>query len=333
MFIDEAVLQVSAGDGGDGAVSFLREKNRPMGGPDGGRGGDGGDVVLAGDRNVRTLVDVSSRTVWRAGNGEAGGSKDCSGHSGAAVLLRLPVGTVVHDVATGRILTDLAVDGGSWIAAHGGKGGRGNASYKNSINQAPREFEPGGKGEAREMRLELKLLADVGLLGFPNAGKSTFLSRVCAARPKIAAYPFTTLAPNLGTVRLDDAPSFVIADLPGLIEGASRGEGLGHRFLRHVERTSILVHLVDCEDATDPVARYRTIRAELAAYSSDLASRPELVAGTKVDIPGAWDRVKALAGALLDRQVVGISCVTGEGIGDLMGAIVGRLPQEVARAV
>ncbi|MBI4230742.1 MAG: Obg family GTPase CgtA, partial [Planctomycetes bacterium] len=274
--------------------------------------------------------------VWKAEPGERGGSKDCSGHSGASVTLRLPVGTVVHDAATGRIVADLSVDGGSWIAAHGGRGGRGNASYKNSINQAPREYEPGGKGEAREMRLELKLLADVGLLGFPNAGKSTLLARVSAARPKVAAYPFTTLEPNLGTVRLDGAPSFVIADLPGLIEGASRGEGLGHRFLRHVERTSNLVHLIDCSNESDPVTRYRTIRAELAAYSAQLAERPEIVVGTKVDVPGAWDRVAALERALPDREVFGLSCMTGEGLNALMAAIVGRLPrlpEEAARAV
>ncbi len=321
MFIDEAKIFVAAGHGGRGCVSFRREKFVPKGGPDGGDGGKGGDVVLVADRNLTTLLDFRYRRRYQAGHGEHGRGSDQTGRDGAQCLIRVPVGTVVRDADSGDLLVDLVEHGQRYIAAHGGRGGRGNARFKSPTNQAPRYAEPGEAGEARWLTFELKLLADVGLIGLPNAGKSTLLSRISAARPKIAAYPFTTLIPQLGIVRLRDEHTCVVADIPGLIEGAHTGKGLGHQFLRHIERTRLLLHLVDVGviDA-DPVANFEAINHELTAYAPALAEKPQLVVATKIDLPSAkqaWERFQS---AMRSRglRTLAISAVTGEGIGTLL---------------
>lgn len=325
MFIDEAKIFVAAGNGGHGCVSFRREKFVPKGGPDGGDGGKGGDVVLVADRNLATLLDFRYRHRYQAGRGEHGRGKDQSGSDGKPCVVRVPVGTLVHDATMGDLLADLAGHGQQCRPARGGRGGRGNARFKSATNQAPRHADPGECGEARWLTLELKMLADVGLIGLPNAGKSTLLARISAARPKVAAYPFTTLVPQLGLVRLHDESACVVADIPGLIEGAHEGKGLGHQFLRHIERTKLLLHLVDMAtaDETDPVLNFATITRELTAYAPMLDEKTQLVVATKIDIPSAKQALEPFQSAMKARgfRVLAISAVTGEGIGTLLDEI------------
>jgi GTPase len=325
MFIDEAKIFVRAGDGGRGCVSFRREKFVPKGGPDGGDGGKGGDIVLEVDRNLSTLLDFRYRQRYAAERGEHGRGSDQKGRDGRDSIIRVPLGTVVRLADSGAVLTDLVSDQQRWIAARGGRGGRGNARFKSPTNQAPRHAQPGEPGEMRWLTLELKLLADVGLMGLPNAGKSTLLARISAARPKIAPYPFTTLVPQLGIVRLRDEQSCVVADVPGLIEGAHEGKGLGHQFLRHIERTRLLMHLVDMTgfDADAPLRHFDTVNRELLAYAPHLAEKPQLVVATKMDVPlakRAWECFQAVVAARGFR-VLAISAVTGEGLGTLLDEI------------
>jgi len=328
-FIDEVRIHVKAGDGGDGAVAWRREKFIPRGGPAGGDGGDGGDVVLVVDPQLATLLDYRYVREHRARNGEKGGGSDMNGRAGPHLELRVPPGTVVRDQATGEILADLSEPDQRMAVARGGRGGLGNMNFATSTNQAPRHAQPGTPGEEKELLLELKLLADVGIVGFPNAGKSTLISRISRARPRIADYPFTTLVPNLGVVSWRGEKSFVVADIPGLIEGAHAGAGLGHQFLRHVERCRVLVHLVDGappEEGRTPRGDLDAIDAELAAYSPELAGKPQIVAVNKVDLPEARKAARALAQALSRRKratrvVLPISAVTGEGIDALLDAV------------
>jgi GTP-binding protein len=325
MFIDEVDVFVKGGDGGAGCVSFRREKYVPRGGPDGGDGGDGGSIWLLSDEGLSTLLDYHYQRHYTAERGEHGKGSDRHGRSAPDLILRVPVGTVVTDRDTGEQLGDLAGAGERLLVAGGGRGGRGNARFATPTQRAPRRAEPGRPGEARWIHLELKLLADVGVIGFPNAGKSTLVSRVSAARPKIADYPFTTLVPALGLVRVDERRAFVIADLPGLIPGAAEGRGLGLRFLRHTERTRLLIHLVDLDPSTgrDPVEDYRVIQQELKAYSPELAARPQIVVGTKIDLPGADGRRKALEHfcAVAGLPFRAISAVRGLGLAELVRAV------------
>ncbi len=317
MFLDEIRISVRGGKGGQGCMSFRREKYVPRGGPDGGDGGDGGAVILLADPMESSLHPLRGQGVFEAGNGRPGGPNNCTGARGRDLVLRVPPGTVVKDALRGNVLGDLVEPGARLVAARGGKRGRGNKAFATSTNRAPRRFEKGLPGEERELLLVLKLIADVGLIGLPNAGKSTLLSVLSAARPKIASYPFTTLRPCLGIVELGEFRSCVMADIPGLIEGASEGKGLGHRFLRHVERTRILLHLVDCsEDAPDPFEAYTGIRKELEAYSPQLAGRPSLVAGTKIEGPGAEARFEAFAEAL-ESPVLPLSSIRHRGLKEL----------------
>lgn len=327
MFIDERPLRVRAGHGGDGIVSWRREKREPRGGPAGGDGGDGGDVILVADPQLSTFGDMEDIRVARGENGERGGKNKRAGRAGRDRVVHVPVGTTVYDAETGDRLVDLSEPGERWLAARGGWGGRGNARFASATDQAPTHSEEGKLGEERTVRLQLRLLADVGLIGLPNAGKSTLLSRLSAATPRVADYPFTTLAPHLGIVDLPDFTRFVMADLPGLIEGASEGHGLGDRFLRHVERTRVLLHLVDPDpiDGSDPLANYRTIRGEVEAYGRDLATRPEVIALTKADVwgpDGPPEELLSEWAAAVDREVHLISAVTGQGLDDLLRAVV-----------
>jgi len=285
-FVDEVTITVRGGDGGNGCVSFRREKFAPKGGPDGGDGGDGGSVYLVGDANLNTLVDFRHTRKFRAPNGEAGAGRECTGRSGEDLLIRVPVGCMVHDEETGELIGDLVADGQRLLVAKGGFHGLGNTRFKSSTNRAPRQSTPGKPGEARSLRLELRLLADVGLLGLPNAGKSTLIRAISAARPKVADYPFTTLYPNLGVVSIAPHQSFVVADIPGLIEGAAEGAGLGIRFLKHLARTHLLLHLVDVlpPDGEDPVESARKIVAELAKFNPELAQRERWLVLNKVDL-------------------------------------------------
>lgn len=323
MFYDEAKIHVKGGDGGDGAVAFRREKYVPHGGPSGGTGGDGGDVVLYVDTHRSTLYRFNKRIHYKAGRGRHGGGSDKRGASGEDVRAAVPPGTMVYDAETGELLGDLTQPDDELVVARGGRGGRGNASFATATDQAPRVAEHGEPGQERWLRLELKVLADVGLVGKPNAGKSTFLAATTAARPKIAAYPFTTLQPNLGIVVLDDETEFVMADIPGLIEGASQGKGLGHEFLRHVERTRVLIHLIDGL-SPDPLGDLAAINEELAAFGRGLAEKPQLVAFNKIDMPQAeerWPEVQeALADAAGSRGVpaMAISALTGENTRQLL---------------
>lgn len=287
MFVDEAEITVKAGDGGRGAISFRREAKRPKGGPDGGDGGRGGDVVFFGDENINTLLDFKGRPRWEAVNGEAGRSKQQYGLAGEDLVVKVPPGTLVFNKATAELLADIG-PGDQRVIARGGRGGFGNDHYKSPTNQVPRKAGPGEPGERIELRLELKLIADVGIVGLPNAGKSTLLSVISDARPKIADYPFTTLTPQLGIAELEPTRRLVFADIPGLIEGAAGGAGLGHEFLRHVERTRVLVHLIDIAppDGRSPADAYRLIRKELAEYSEQLAEKPEIIAINKADVLG-----------------------------------------------
>jgi GTPase len=327
-FVDEVHIKVKAGDGGDGAVAWRREKFIPRGGPAGGDGGNGGDVVLVVDPQLATLLDYRYVREHRAKNGGHGMGSDMNGPNGPPLELRVPPGTVVTDATSGKVLADLGEPGARFVVAKAGRGGLGNMNFASSTNQAPRFAEKGTKGEERELVLELKLLADVGIIGFPNAGKSTLISRISRARPKIADYPFTTLVPNLGVVGWRDR-SFVVADIPGLIEGAHEGAGLGHQFLRHVERCRVLVHLVDgapLEEGRTPRRDLDAIDRELALYSPELARKPQIVAVNKVDVPEARAAAKKLAAALKRRkkgpgEVLVLSAVTGEGIDELLDAV------------
>ncbi len=285
MFIDRAVVRVEAGTGGSGCMSFRREHRVPMGGPDGGDGGRGGDVIVRGDSNLATLLDYTYRDRWEAERGDHGKGANKTGHAGADVILPVPPGTVIRDAETHELVGEILESGDEIIVAKGGRGGKGNAFFQTSTHQAPREWQPGEEGQARTLELELKLIADVGLVGQPNAGKSTLLSVISAARPKIADYPFTTLAPNLGVVQLSDSRTFVVADIPGIIEGAHEGKGLGLQFLRHIERTRVLAFLIPI-DAMDWQEEYDALRTEVSSYSSELAAKPHCVVFTKLDLLG-----------------------------------------------
>ena len=317
-FIDEATLHVIGGDGGNGCVAFRREKYVPRGGPSGGDGGNGGSVIIVADPQLGTLLDIRFQQRYVGERGEHGQGRDRYGHGGADRVVPVPVGTLIKDLETDQVLADLATAGARFVAAKGGRGGRGNIHFATSTNQAPRHAEPGTAGEERKLRLHLKLIADAGLLGYPNAGKSTFISRVSRAKPKIADYPFTTLIPHLGVVGLSGDRSFVLADIPGLIEGAADGAGLGHRFLRHVERTRVLLHLVELSGLPDrdPLHDFDAINTELARYDEALAKRPQIVALSKIDITETREAYPALREAFLARgiELHAVSAVTGEGL-------------------
>ena len=321
-FIDECTIDVRAGAGGDGKVAFRREPNVPRGGPAGGDGGNGGSVVLVADAQLGTLLDLRYQKHYKAKNGEPGFDRDKYGASAADVIVHVPVGTVVHDVDTDEVLCDLSTAEQRFVAAQGGKGGRGNIHFATSTYQAPTRAEPGEPGQERKLRLELKLLADAGLVGYPNAGKSTFISAVSRARPKIADYPFTTLVPNLGVVGLPGGRSFVLADIPGLIEGASEGHGLGHRFLRHVERTRVLLHLIEvsAEPGRDPLHDYDVINRELERYSPELAKRPQIVALSKLDLTETREAYESWRQKFAARGITlhAVSAATGEGVKELL---------------
>lgn len=324
-FIDEVQILAIGGAGGNGCMAFRREKYVPRGGPSGGDGGRGGHVVLRADRSLTTLLDLKYRPRLVAGRGEHGRGKEQYGRGGDDLVVRVPVGTLVHDAESGELLADLDHDGAEVIAAKGGRGGLGNIHFKSSTNQAPRHTTPGEPGEERQLRLELRLLADVGVLGFPNAGKSSLIGRLSAARPKIGDYPFTTLVPQLGVVRVDEGSSFVIADVPGLIEGAHQGTGLGTRFLRHLSRTALLLHLLDLSPASgrDPIEDFAVINRELALSDPALAAKPQIVAANKLDLAEARERFPEVQAALAAQghTVLGISAATGEGLSELVVAI------------
>lgn len=328
MFIDEVTIHVKAGRGGDGVAAFLREKFRPWGGPAGGDGGKGGDVVFVTSTDVDTLLHLYRKRSLKAKNGQPGANKNCSGRQGQNLVVPVPAGTIVKDADSGEVLADLTEAGQKYIAAAGGKGGRGNQHFASSTHQTPREFEYGVEGVERDLHLELKLIADVGLIGLPNAGKSTLISRISAARPKIAPYPFTTKAPNLGIVETGDYREIVVADLPGLIEGAHEGAGLGHEFLRHVERTSFLVHLVDAvpPDGSDPVQNFRLIERELELFSSVLAARPRMVVANKLDLPGAAENIARMREEL-GCEVLAISAATNQGIKPFLEQLIHRISE------
>ena len=324
MFIDRTKIRVHGGDGGNGVTAFRREKFVPRGGPSGGDGGRGGDVWIEADESVNTLLHLRYNPLHVAGRGLHGEGSNRSGKEGADTIVRVPVGTQVFDPLTNDLLFDFEEDGQRWLAARGGRGGFGNAHFATSTNRAPRYHQEGSAGEEFELQLELKLLADVGLVGFPNAGKSTFISVVSAAKPKVADYPFTTLEPHLGVVDLGDFRTFVVADIPGLIEGAHEGHGLGDRFLRHVERTTVLLHLVDVSSSRrDPISDYRIINHELAAYDARLANRDQIVVATKIDALDEPDRLESLRVQAEEdgRQFFAISAVTGAGVRELIEAV------------
>ena len=334
-FVDEAIIEVHAGKGGDGVASFRREKYVPRGGPDGGDGGRGGSIYAAADRNINTLIDYRYARIHRARDGENGRGSDQYGKSASDIVLRVPVGTVVSDLETGETVADLERDGGRALLAAGGAGGLGNLHFKSSVNRAPRQFTRGGAGEHRRLKLELKLLADVGLLGMPNAGKSTLIRALSAARPKVADYPFTTLAPSLGVVRVDVNRSFVLADIPGLIEGAAEGAGLGHQFLRHLARTRLLLHLVDIaplDAGIDPVHEAKAIVNELRKYDESLYRKPRWVVLNKIDMVPAAERASAVRRFQKHFGWKGksfiISALTGEGCRELAFAVMAHLEQQ-----
>lgn len=326
-FVDTAQIVVQAGNGGRGCVSFRREKYVPRGGPNGGDGGDGGSIFIEASRSFHTLIDQQYKRLYRAERGEHGRGSDQHGASGQDVTIKVPLGTVICDAETGEILADLTDAKQRILVARGGRGGRGNARFATSTRQAPRFAQPGTPGEVRTLRLELKLLADVGLMGLPNAGKSSLLAAFSSARPKIAAYPFTTLSPNLGVVDVEPHGGFVVADIPGLIEGAAQGAGLGIRFLRHIERTRLLVHVVDVSDgAEDPVAAVETVEQELLAYKPDLLSLPRIVAANKIDLPHAAGLTRlASRCATQGLPIAPVSALTGDGIPALLEALATRL--------
>ena len=325
MFIDEVRIKVKAGDGGNGCLAFRREKFVPRGGPSGGDGGRGGTVTMVASEHYNTLLHFRFNPEHAAQRGRHGEGSNCKGKDGFDVALPVPIGTVVYDDATGEQLFDFTLSGQTEIIAKGGRGGRGNARFVSSTHQAPTEHEDGKPGEEKKLRLELKLLADVGLVGFPNAGKSTLISRISAAKPKIADYPFTTLVPNLGVVSVDNDKSFVVADIPGLIEGAHLGHGLGIQFLRHIERTRLLLHLVDVSETTgrDPVQDFRIVMEELGQFSEDLVKKPMLLVATKVDVAQDPDRLESLRALAAgeDLLLFEISSVTGQGLEKLKTAM------------
>lgn len=330
MLIDRTMIHLKAGDGGNGCVSFRREKFIPKGGPDGGDGGDGGDIILVADEGLSTLLDFQYRHHFKASRGGHGEGANRHGRRGGSLVVPVPVGTTVRDADRQEILADLVQHGQRVVAAKGGRGGRGNARFATATRRAPRHAEPGTAGQERRVELELKLIADVGLVGFPNAGKSTLLSRVSAARPKIADYPFTTTEPYLGVVALPDGRSFVMADIPGLIEGAHQGAGLGHTFLRHIIRTRVLIHLVDLAVLDrDPFADFETVNRELRLYDPSLHGRPMLVGLNKIDLPEARARVPHATAAItaLAYRVFSISAATGEGVDALLWAAAELLAQ------
>jgi GTP-binding protein len=327
MFFDEAKIYVKAGDGGNGCVSFRREKFVPFGGPDGGDGGKGGDVYLIADPHINTLIHFKKRAHFKAQSGQHGRGKKQAGKSGQDLYIPVPLGTVVRDAATGEFIADLVEPGQKVLVARGGKGGRGNAAFATPVNQAPRFAERGEPGQERWLYLELKLIADVGIVGVPNAGKSTLLAAVSAARPKIAPYPFTTLEPNLGVVTVGDY-DFVLADIPGLIEGAHKGAGLGHKFLRHIERTRVIIHLLDGL-SHNPLRDFEAINKELALFSERLAAKPQIVAFNKMDIPEVREKWPQVRDALVEAGygVYPISAATGEGVWELMRAVAALLQE------
>jgi GTP-binding protein len=338
-FIDEATIEVIAGDGGNGAASFRREKYIPRGGPDGGDGGRGGSIWAVADRNINTLIDYRYARIHRAKRGENGRGADQYGKGSDDIILRMPVGTVISDAESGETIADLAVDGARAQIAKGGKGGLGNLHFKTSTNRAPRQFTKGEEGEQRMLKLELKVLADVGLLGMPNAGKSTLIRAISAAKPKVADYPFTTLAPNLGVVRTGEARSFVVADIPGLIEGAADGAGLGHRFLRHLVRTRLLLHIVDLapfEGAADPVHDARAIVNELKRYDEALYAKPRWLVLNKLDLIPEEERAKRVAAFVKSYRwkgpVFAVTAINGEGTRELIFAIQDWLDAHPAHA-
>lgn len=324
-FVDQVELEVFAGDGGNGCISFRREKYVPLGGPAGGDGGDGGSILFQADNRLTTLLDLSHRRVLKAPRGEDGRNKDQFGARGEELRIRVPIGTQVFDADSGELICDLDADGKTAVVAKGGRGGRGNARFATPWDRAPRRAEPGEAGERRLLRLELKVLADVGILGFPNVGKSTFIASVSRARPKIADYPFTTLVPNLGVVSLGEERTFVVADIPGIIEGASSGAGLGLRFLRHVERTKVLFHVlaVDPDPKRDPIRDFDILAAELAAFDPELASRPLLVGLAKADLPETQSILPQVKEALEPRgyRVIAFSSATRQGLDEVLRAL------------
>lgn len=328
MFVDRVKILLQAGRGGDGCMSFRREKYVPRGGPDGGNGGSGGSILMRAIEGVDSLAALSHRKHWKAANGQRGDSSNCTGADAEDLLIQVPPGTAVYDAEQGHLIKDLATDGDSLVAARGGKGGYGNLHFKTSTNRAPRDTTPGAPGEERLLVLELKVIADVGLIGKPNAGKSTMLSRLSRATPEIADYPFTTKYPNLGRVKVNLDRSFMMADIPGLIEGAHLGAGLGHEFLRHIERAGILVHLVEPTpmDGSDPIDNYRVVHHELEEYDVKLGQRPEIVVVTKAELPEAASVRERLA-AELGRDVLLVSAVTGKGLDQLLRSITAVLDE------
>jgi GTP-binding protein len=337
MFVDEVIVRVKAGDGGNGCLAFRREKFVPKGGPSGGDGGRGGDIILVASQHHNTLLHFRFNPEHTAERGRHGEGSNRTGRNGRSIELPVPVGTIAYDADSGELLHDFTVPGERFTIARGGRGGRGNQHFATPTNQAPTHHEPGRPGEERRIRLELKLLADAGLVGFPNAGKSTLISRISAARPKIADYPFTTLEPNLGVVQTEDQRSFVVADIPGLIEGAHLGHGLGIQFLRHVERTRLLLHLVDVSEMSgrDPVQDFQIILKELASFSSELAAKPMFVIATKQDVAQDPARIEALRQEADRRQLPFflISAVTGEGVASLVRATARFVLDESPRPV
>ena len=332
MFVDQVAIIAQAGDGGDGCSSFRREKYVPLGGPDGGDGGRGGDVVLETDPNLTTLIDLRYQKTYRAEHGNPGKGKQMTGKSGKNLIIRLPPGTLVKDKDSGELLVDLKEAHQQYIVAKGGNGGHGNLHFQSSTQRAPRKLEPGWPGGSRNLFLELKLLADVGIMGFPNAGKSTLISKISNARPKIADYPFTTLVPNLGVVRLAEGESFVAADIPGLIEGAHTGKGLGHQFLKHIERTRLLLHLIDFSDLDKDaiLSRYHKLQLELKRFSPELAQKPQILVATKADDPQSQQNILDLQSSMaeLNPSFFMISSLTGEGIQTLLWKIKEGLSRE-----
>ncbi len=332
MFADRAKIFVKSGKGGDGHVSFRREKYVPNGGPDGGDGGNGGSVYFEVDEGLNTLTDFRHIRKYSAGNGEEGSKKNCAGKNGEDITIKVPEGTVIREAESGKVITDISGDNRRFLLLKGGRGGNGNQHYATSTMQAPKYAQPGQPAQELELILELKVIADVGLVGFPNVGKSTFLSKVTNARPKIANYHFTTLNPNLGVVDLEDAKGFVIADIPGLIEGASEGIGLGHEFLRHIERTKLIVHIVDAAstEGRDPVADIYAINKELTSYDASLAGRPQIIAANKIDmIYGEDDPVAAIRQEFEPKgiPVYAVSAISGKGLRELLYAINNRLAE------
>lgn len=338
MFADRARIYVKSGKGGDGHVSFRREKYVPNGGPDGGDGGNGGSVYFVVDEGLNTLTDFRSTRKYTAGNGENGNKRNCSGKNGEDIIIKVPEGTVIKEFESGKVITDMSGDNRKFMLLSGGRGGNGNQHYATSTMQAPKYAQPGQPAQELELLLELKVIADVGLVGFPNVGKSTLLSKVTNARPKIANYHFTTLNPNLGVVDLEDAKGFVIADIPGLIEGASEGIGLGHEFLRHIERTKLILHIVDAAstEGRDPIEDIYAINKELDAYNAEIATRPQIIAANKIDMIYAEDDPVARIRAEFEPKgipVYAISAISGQGLRELLYDINNQLEQMDSKPV